>query len=185
MSSLPFHERTTTATRALGPVSGRRGRQGISVIGAMIIDTYAHVRRMNSEIQPTPDPPRSDDRRRDLPRACRAPRLGAADHRSLVAIGLTAASTIVLTRYLGVADYGRFTVLTVFLLIGLALSEFGLNGTAIRWFASGERPEDVFASLIGLRLVLSTAAAVTALAVFALYPRPTPRSPPSSSLRPP
>ena len=76
------------------------------------------------------------------------------------AIALTAASTIVLTRFLGVDDYGRFTVLTVFLLIGASLSEFGLNGTAIRWFASGERPEDVFASLIGLRLVLSSAAAV-------------------------
>ena len=86
------------------------------------------------------------------------------------AIALTAASTIVLTRFLGVDDYGRFTVLTVFLLIGASLSEFGLNGTAIRWFASGERPEDVFASLIGLRLVLSSAAAVVALVIFALYP---------------
>jgi O-antigen/teichoic acid export membrane protein len=87
-----------------------------------------------------------------------------------VAIALQTLATIVLTRFLGVDDYGRFTVLTVLLLIGVSISEFGLNGTAIRWFARRERPEEVFASLIGLRLVLSSLSALVALAVFALYP---------------
>ena len=136
----------------------------------MIIDTYAPVRRMNSEIQPLPDPaaPVAAGEGSHAPAVLRSSALQIGGH--VGAIALTAASTIVLTRFLGVDDYGRFTVLTVFLLIGASLSEFGLNGTAIRWFASGERPEDVFASLIGLRLVLSSAAAVIALAVFALYP---------------
>jgi len=137
----------------------------------MIIDPYAHVRRMNSEIPPTSDPNLSAETTGNpshAPAVLRSATLQIAGH--AFAIGLTAASTIVLTRFLGVDDYGRFTVLTVFLLIGVSLSEFGLNGTAVRWFASGERPEEVFASLIGLRLVVSSAAAATALAVFALYP---------------
>ena len=136
----------------------------------MIIDTYAPVRRMNSEIQPLPDPaaPVAAGEGSHAPAVLRSSALQIGGH--VGAIALTAASTIVLTRFLGVDDYGRFTVLTVFLLIGASLSEFGLNGTAIRWFASGERPEDVFASLIGLRLVLSSAAAVIALVIFALYP---------------
>jgi O-antigen/teichoic acid export membrane protein len=117
---------------------------------------------MTAETEP-PVPPGSH-----APRVLRSTALQVGGH--VVAIGLTAASTIVLTRFLGVDDYGRFTVLSVFLLIGVALSEFGLNGTAIRWFASGEEPEEIFASLIGLRLVLSTLAAATALLVFALYP---------------
>ena len=136
----------------------------------MIIDTYAPVRRMNSEIQPLPDPaaPVAAGEGSHAPAVLRNSALQIGGH--VGAIALTAASTIVLTRFLGVDDYGRFTVLTVFLLIGASLSEFGLNGTAIRWFASGERPEDVFASLIGLRLVLSSAAAAIALVIFVLYP---------------
>ncbi len=87
-----------------------------------------------------------------------------------IAIVLQTAATIVLTRFLGVDDYGRFTVLTVFLLIGVSVSEFGLNGTAVRWFARGDPPREVFSSLIGLRLLLSSLAALAALAVYALYP---------------
>src|SRR4051812_43557208 len=136
----------------------------------MIIDTYAPVRRMNTETTPPPAPtgavPAGESSH--APAVLRSSTLQIGGHGA--AIALTAASTIVLTRFLGVDDYGRFTVLTVFLLIGASLSEFGLNGTAIRWFASGERPEEVFASLIGLRLVLSSTAAVVALVVFALYP---------------
>ena len=113
-------------------------------------------------------PPASTARRSHAPAVLRGAALQIAGH--VVAIALTAASTIVLTRFLGVDEYGRFTVLTVFLLIGVSLSEFGLNGTAIRWFAGGERPEEVFASLIGLRLVLSTARGGRALVIFALYP---------------
>ena len=125
-----------------------------------MVDPYAPVRRMSIDT-----PPQQDSH---APAVLRGAALQIGGH--AVAIALTAASTIVLTRFLGVDDYGRFTVLTVFLLIGVSLSEFGLNGTAIRWFAGGERPEEVFASLIGLRLVLSTLAAVVALVIFALYP---------------
>jgi O-antigen/teichoic acid export membrane protein len=136
----------------------------------MIIDPYAPVRRMHSEPHPTPDlpPALGEAETSHAPAVLRNSALQITGH--VVAIGLTAASTIVLTRFLGVDDYGRFTVLTVFLLIGTSLSEFGLNGTAIRWFASGERPGEVFASLIGLRLVVSTTAALAAIAIFLLYP---------------
>ena len=118
-----------------------------------------------------PDPSLPDETSHDrshAPAVLRSTALQVAGH--VFAIALTAASTIILTRFLGVDGYGRFTVLTVFLLIGVSLSEFGLNGTAVRWFAGGERPEEIFASLIGLRLVASTVAAITALVVFALYP---------------
>jgi O-antigen/teichoic acid export membrane protein len=102
------------------------------------------------------------------PRVLRSTALQVGGH--ALAVALTTLATIVLTRFLGVDDYGRFTVLTVFLLIGVSVSEFGLNGTAVRWFARGDPPEEVFASLIGLRLALSTLAALVALGVFALYP---------------
>ena len=137
----------------------------------MIVDPYAHVRRMQSETHPTPDPDLVNATAADrshAPAVLRSTALQIAGH--VFAIGLTATSTIIVTRFLGVDGYGRFTVLTVFLMIGLSVSDFGLNGTAVRWFAGGERPEEVFASLIGLRLALSSAAAVTALAVFSLYP---------------
>ena len=139
----------------------------------MIIDPYAHVRRMNKGTQQTPEPPPAPgttDATADshAPAVLRSTALQVGGH--LLAICLTAASTIILTRFLGIDGYGRFTVLTVFLLIGVSLSEFGLNGTAVRWFASGERPEEVFASLIGLRLVLSSAAAATAVVVYAVVP---------------
>ena len=55
VSSLPFQERTTTATGS---------STAVSAIGAMIIDPYAPVRRMNSEIQPLPiqpPPPAGED----------------------------------------------------------------------------------------------------------------------------
>lgn len=129
---------------------------------------------MNSETPPPPDPvPPLDTTHApavasQAPAVLRGAALQVAGH--FFAIVLTAASTIVLTRFLGVDDYGRFTVLTVFLLIGVSLSEFGLNGTAVRWFARGDRPEEVFASLIGLRLCMSTGAAVVAVGGWALYP---------------
>jgi O-antigen/teichoic acid export membrane protein len=121
---------------------------------------------MTSETQPPAGEP--DAAASHAPAVLRSTALQVSGHG--LAIALTAASTIVLTRFLGVDGYGRFTVLTVFLLIGVSLSEFGLNGTAIRWFARGEQPEEIFASLIGLRLVISTLAAGAALLVFALYP---------------
>ena len=88
---------------------------------------------MNSEIQPIPDPaaPVAAGESSHAPAVLRNSALQIGGH--VGAIALTAASTIVLTRFLGVDGYGRFTVLTVFLLIGASLSEFGLNGTAIRW----------------------------------------------------
>jgi O-antigen/teichoic acid export membrane protein len=126
---------------------------------------------MSSDTEPTSAtrPPGEPSGVSHAPAVLRGSALQIAGH--VFAIGLTAASTIVLTRFLGVDDYGRFTVLMVFLLIGVSLSEFGLNGTAIRWFARGERPAEVFASLIGLRLVASTTAAAVSITVFALYPQ--------------
>src|SRR4029079_13112321 len=105
VSTLPFQERTTTAT--LWELW-----LGISAIGAMIIDTYAPVRRMNSEIQPVPDPatPVAAREGSHAPAVLRSSALQIGGH--IGAIALTAASTIVLTRFLGVEDYGRFTVLT-------------------------------------------------------------------------
>ena len=159
MSSFPFQESTTTATL---PRDLRHRRHD----HRYLCSRAAHEHR--DPAQPDPAGPVVAGESSHAPAVLRNSALQIGGH--VGAIALTAASTIVLTRFLGVDDYGRFTVLTVFLLIGASLSEFGLNGTAIRWFASGERPEDVFASLIGLRLVLSSAAAVVALAIFALYP---------------
>ena len=82
--------RARRGTAACRPCRSRRGRRprpgrprglgdrGVSAIGAMIIDPYAPVRRMNSETQPTPDPPPAS-RRRTLARARRPPQLGAPD----------------------------------------------------------------------------------------------------------
>lgn len=121
---------------------------------------------------PTEPPSRPDVEPSHAPAVIGGSALQIAGH--VFAIGITAASTVALTRLLDRDGYGRFTVLTVLLLIGVSVSEFGLNGTAVRWFARGDRPTDVFAPLIGLRLTLSVVAALVALVGFALYPTETP-----------
>ena len=139
------------------------------------IDPYAHVRRMNSETpsDARPEPGTSGPRAVATTVSCaRGPsQYGAPGCGALFAIALTAASTIILTRFLGVDGYGRFTVLTVFLLIGVSLSEFGLNGTASplvrkRREARGDLRLADRASPCGVH----ACAAITALVIFALYP---------------
>jgi O-antigen/teichoic acid export membrane protein len=87
-----------------------------------------------------------------------------------VALVVTAASTIVLTRFLGPAGYGEFTVLTVLLLVGLSVADFGLNTTAVRTFARDERSHAEFRELLGLRVAISLAVALASVGAFWLLP---------------
>ncbi len=89
----------------------------------------------------------------------------------IVANLLTTVAAIVLLRYLGVEDFGRYGI--VLALIGLVqgISDAGLTATGSREIALGTNDDDrrdVLAHVIGLRIALTTAGVVAAIGFAAL-----------------
>jgi O-antigen/teichoic acid export membrane protein len=83
---------------------------------------------------------------------------------------LTAGAAVLLLRYLGVADWGRFGTVMALVAIVQGVSDAGLSVTGSREIAVRRSPEerrDVLAHVLGLRIVL-TAAGVLAAIGFAL-----------------
>lgn len=90
-------------------------------------------------------------------------------------IVLTAATVPLMTRHLGVADFGRFVTASSIVMIVAGVTEFGLSGIGTREYALAT-PADrraLLANLLGLRSVLTVAglAAATLLMVVAGYPK--------------
>jgi O-antigen/teichoic acid export membrane protein len=88
---------------------------------------------------------------------------------------LTAATVPLMTRHLGVADFGRFVTASSIVMIVAGVTEFGLSGIGTREYALAA-PADrraLLANLLGLRSVLTVAglAAATLLMVLAGYPK--------------
>jgi O-antigen/teichoic acid export membrane protein len=88
---------------------------------------------------------------------------------------LTAAVVPLMTRHLGVADFGRFVVASSVVMIVAGVTEFGLSGIGTREYAlasPGER-RSLLANLLGLRTALTLAglAAAAVLMVLGDYPR--------------
>jgi O-antigen/teichoic acid export membrane protein len=89
---------------------------------------------------------------------------------------LTAASSVILLRYLGVADFGRFmTVMSVMAIVG-GVTDAGLTTIATRemaLLAAGAERRALLADLLGLRLILAVVGVAAALAftVLAGYSR--------------
>lgn len=80
-------------------------------------------------------------------------------------IALSVGSTALLTRHLGVADYGRYLTIISLLVIVAGLSEAGLDNIGVREYTSlrARERDRAMESLVGIRLLL--AAAGTAVAV--------------------
>jgi O-antigen/teichoic acid export membrane protein len=88
---------------------------------------------------------------------------------------LTAATVPLMTRHLGVADFGRFVTASSIVMIVAGITEFGLSGIGTREYALAT-PADrraLLANLLGLRSVLTVAglAVATLLMVLGHYPK--------------
>jgi O-antigen/teichoic acid export membrane protein len=87
-----------------------------------------------------------------------------------VGLGLTAVGSVVLLRYLSVADFGRYMTVVSLIAIVSSVSEAGLSSVGARELALRSRAEDrrrLLGHLLGVRLGLTTAGVVGAV-VFAL-----------------
>jgi O-antigen/teichoic acid export membrane protein len=88
---------------------------------------------------------------------------------------LTAATVPLMTRHLGVADFGRFVTASSVVMIVAGITEFGLSGIGTREYALAAPAERraLLANLLGLRTVLTLAglAVATLLMVLGGYPR--------------
>ena len=86
-----------------------------------------------------------------------------------VVVAISVVSAAVLTRYLGVADFGRYTVVISLAAIVGAISEAGMTNVGIREYSTlaGEQRARLIANLLGLRIVLA-ALGVAAAVIFAL-----------------
>jgi len=88
---------------------------------------------------------------------------------------LTAATVPLMTRHLGVVDFGRFVTASSVVMIVAGITEFGLNGVGMREYAlaSPDGRRSLLASLLGLRTVLTVAGLAVAalLMILASYPR--------------
>ncbi len=90
-------------------------------------------------------------------------------------IALTASVVPLMTRHLGVVDFGRFVVASSVVMIVAGLTEFGLNGIGTREYALASPParRELLANLLGLRTALTGLglAVATLLMVAAGYPQ--------------
>lgn len=87
---------------------------------------------------------------------------------------LTAATVPLMTRHLGVADFGRFVTASSVVMIVAGVTEFGLSGIGTREYALAQPAERraLLANLLGLRSMLTVAGLAVAalLMVLASYP---------------
>jgi O-antigen/teichoic acid export membrane protein len=93
----------------------------------------------------------------------------------LATILLTGAIVPLMTRHLGVADFGRFVTASSIVMIVAGVTEFGLSGIGTREYALATPSERraLLSNLLGLRTVLTVAglAIATPLMVLAGYPK--------------
>jgi O-antigen/teichoic acid export membrane protein len=93
----------------------------------------------------------------------------------VASILLTAATVPLMTRHLGVADFGRFVVASSVVMIVAGVTELGLSGIGTREYAlaSPDERRALLANLLGLRTALTIAglAAAALLMVLGGYPR--------------
>ena len=105
------------------------------------------------------------------PRVVRGGALRVAAYAGGLLVGL--ASTPLVVRHLGAADFGRYATVTSLIFIVTALTEGGLAALGLREYSTGgvEQRRDLIRNLLGLRIVLVVVAAVlaTAFAIVAGY----------------
>lgn len=88
---------------------------------------------------------------------------------------LTGAAVPLMTRHLGVADFGRFVTASAVVMIVAGVTEFGLSGIGTREYAlaSTSTRRELLANLLGLRTVLTLVGLAVAALLMAVagYPR--------------
>jgi O-antigen/teichoic acid export membrane protein len=88
----------------------------------------------------------------------------------IVGVALTLVSAPLLVRHLGVDGFGDYVTVTALVAIVAGLSDAGLTNVGVREFAAGDEGGSVtlMRELLGARIVLTSAAAVLAIAFAAL-----------------
>lgn len=88
----------------------------------------------------------------------------------ILVLGLAVVTTGLLTRYLGVAAYGDYIVVTVFISLFALLFDWGIPMLLAREMPRVERPNDLFGQALGLRASLALlVCALAAVVAFLLY----------------
>jgi O-antigen/teichoic acid export membrane protein len=127
------------------------------------------------EIEGAPPPPPADilDRPEAGAKVIRGGAIRGITY--ITTILLTGATVPLMTRHLGVADFGRFVTASSVVMIVAGVTEFGLSGIGTREYALASPSERraLLANLLGLRTVLTLAGLAVAalLMVLAAYPR--------------
>lgn len=116
-----------------------------------------------------PDALAQDDAGR---RVIRGSALRSAAHVTGILLGLV--SVPLVTRHLGVADYGRFVTVSSLIFIVSGITEAGLTNVGVREYATGDRAsrQRLIGNLLALRLVMTALGVVLAVgfALVAGYP---------------
>jgi O-antigen/teichoic acid export membrane protein len=89
----------------------------------------------------------------------------------LVSIALWLVAFGLVTRYLGVAAFGEYSLVLAFVALLVPIADLGLTLTAVRELrAHPEREDEVLADASGLRLLVAATAAVVLVAISPLFP---------------
>jgi O-antigen/teichoic acid export membrane protein len=89
----------------------------------------------------------------------------------VVSIGLWLVSFALVTRYLGVAGFGEYSLVLAFLALLVPIADLGLTLTAVRELrAHPEREREILADAFGLRILLAAAATIVLVAISPLFP---------------
>ena len=126
-------------------------------------------RRVSTPVDPASDPA-SPSRVLDLPTAggkvIRGSVLRGGAYATTVALGIVSAA--LMTRHLGVVDFGRYVTVVSIVTVAIGTSDIGLSNIGVREYSvreAGDR-DATMRSLIGLRIALTAVAIVIAI-VFA------------------
>jgi O-antigen/teichoic acid export membrane protein len=89
----------------------------------------------------------------------------------LIAIALWLVAFALVTRYLGVAGFGEYSLVLAFLALLVPIADLGLTLTAVRELrANPEREDEILADAFGLRLLVATTATLVLVAISPLFP---------------
>lgn len=131
---------------------------------------------MSAPLDPTGDP-NSPTRVLDLPiaggKVIRGSVIRAVAYVATVGLGIVAAS--LMTRHLGVVDFGRYVTVLSVVAVSTAMSDVGLSNIGVREYAIREGVERDFTmkNLLGLRIALTSVAIVIAVTFSAVADYPS------------
>jgi O-antigen/teichoic acid export membrane protein len=87
----------------------------------------------------------------------------------VVTLALSVLTTVLLTRHLGVAGYGVYVTVTVYLSFFAVFFDAGVTTLVVRTLSTDESRSDLFREAIGLRIVLSIPIALVAVGLGSVF----------------